>query len=517
MSELGRNPERPPGAQPPPAPGAGRPPGAAPPGAAPPSGTAPRPPLPPAAALASLAAALLGAVAVAGSRIGLGLVLCAAAIGVAGRLGHGRRFDGWQRTCAVLAGALAAAALLRDAAWVVLPALLAATLLMSLAVAPATGWAGVVSGLARAVPRLGSGPLAVAAAGRGLLPGGGRLTPALRGIALAGALVAVFGALFASSDAAFERVVATALPDLRPDTLVARVFWGAAALALAGALATAVRRHEPETRAAARRLAPVEWGIALGALVLLFAVFVAVQASVLFGDHRHVLDTAGLTYAEYAREGFAQLVVAAALTLAVAGGALRWARAEGRAGRVLLRVLLALLCALTLVILVAAAHRLDLYQEAFGATRPRLAAGAAIAWLGALLALVLAAAAAGRYGLLPRACVLASALTLAGFVLADPDRRIAERNVERHGRDGRIDLEYARGLSADAAPALAKLPPQVREQALARSRARLAEGDGWAGWNAARSRAREALREAPAETGALRDARALAPAGAGAP
>jgi hypothetical protein len=41
--------------------------------------------------------------------------------------------------------------------------------------------------------------------------------------------------------------------------------------------------------------------------------------------------------------------------------------------------------------------------------------------------------------------------------------RIAERNVERFQRTGRIDLDVLRGLSADAAPARARaaLSPQA--------------------------------------------------------
>ena len=42
-----------------------------------------------------------------------------------------------------------------------------------------------------------------------------------------------------------------------------------------------------------------------------------------------MVNTAGLTYAEYARSGFAQLLAVAALTLAVVAAAHRWARDGG--------------------------------------------------------------------------------------------------------------------------------------------------------------------------------------------
>jgi Domain of unknown function (DUF4173) len=71
------------------------------------------------------------------------------------------------------------------------------------------------------------------------------------------------------------------------------------------------------------------------------------------------------------------------------------------------------------------------------------------------------------------------------FALSNPDRRIAERNVAA----GRIDRDYLASLGPDAAPALAKLPLPP----CARLQRTLAGGDGLAGLNLARQRAREAL------------------------
>ena len=66
----------------------------------------------------------------------------------------------------------------------------------------------------------------------------------------------------------------------------------------------------------------------LGVLDALFLAFVAVQATVLFGGHRHVLETEGLTYAEYARQGFWQLLWVSALTLLVLSAVIRVAGRE---------------------------------------------------------------------------------------------------------------------------------------------------------------------------------------------
>jgi uncharacterized membrane protein YfcA len=206
-----------------------------------------------------------------------------------------------------------------------------------------------------------------------------------------------------------------------------------------------------------------------------------------------VRDSAGLTYAEYARSGFAQLVVVAALTLAVVAGALRWARTADRGQERTLRALLGLLCLLALVVLASALHRLGLYEQAYGFTRTRLAVHALLLFGGALFALVVGALASDRRGWLAQATVLLAAFAGLAFWLGDPDRRIAAHNVERYEATGRIDVRYLAGLSADAVPEFARLPQPLRDGALALQRDRLARADGFASANLARARARRAL------------------------
>jgi hypothetical protein len=219
-----------------------------------------------------------------------------------------------------------------------------------------------------------------------------------------------------------------------------------------------------------------------------------VQVAVLFGGHEHVLRTAGLTYAEYARQGFWQLLAASGLTLTVVGGAVVFAAAPRRADQLLLRVLLGILCALTIVVLVSALRRLWLYEEAYGLTRLRLLAEAIAVWLGAFFALLLAAGLVARLRrrLVPVA-LAGTAVALLVFSLLNPDGLVAERNVERWRDTGRIDLGYLRTLSADAAPGLASLPLSLRGSALGPLRAALAEDEPWSSFNLSRRRARDLL------------------------
>jgi hypothetical protein len=117
---------------------------------------------------------------------------------------------------------------------------------------------------------------------------------------------------------------------------------------------------------------------------------------------------------------------------------------------------------------------------------------------GGLFVLVIAALASGRRAWLARATVALAGVFALAFWVADPDRRIAAHNVERFQDTGRIDTGYLSQLSADAVPALARLPEPQRERALGEQRSRLARTrDGFAGANLARSRARDAIAARP--------------------
>ena len=139
-----------------------------------------------------------------------------------------------------------------------------------------------------------------------------------------------------------------------------------------------------------------EWLVPVLLVDAVFAVFVAAQAAVLFGGHAYVAETTGLTYADYVHQGFAQLTIATLLMLIVVWASSRRVGPEP-ADRLWMRVSLGLLCALTLVVVVSALHRMSLYQEAYGFTQLRLLVDVFEGWLGVV---VIAVAVAGlvRWG-----------------------------------------------------------------------------------------------------------------------
>lgn len=228
---------------------------------------------------------------------------------------------------------------------------------------------------------------------------------------------------------------------------------------------------------------------------LLFAGFVGVQMAVLFGGRHHVLDTVGLSYAQYARQGFFQLVGVAALVMLVIAAAIRWARAETGAQRILLRFLLGALCAFTLVILASALRRLTLYEELYGLTRLRISVHAVILWLALLFTMMIVAGLLWRGTWLPRAFVYATAGALLIFSLVNPEGLIARQNVERFRATGSIDLSYLEGLSADAVPALSGLRADMRDCVFEEIGAGLDRAAGWASFNLARARATRVIEQ----------------------
>lgn len=453
--------------------------------------------LAPRTAMAALGASALFALVVPGSRMGLGLAAGAVCVLAAGSLGAWRARASWQVAVFSAAAALAAASLLRDASWLVLADLVAAFCLAAIALGSETTWRGAGRALAAVMAGLFSGPGAVVRGvlGRAAALGGPALAPLLRGGLLAAGLLTVFSLLFVSADGAFAHLFGELSPDLASLKPVERLAVGIAAVAVAGALALVAKDRRPPASAPepSRRLAPVEWGLALGALAALFLAFVGVQFFVLFGGDGHVLETAGLTYAEYAREGFGQLLASALLVLGVIAAALRYCEAESRRQRALLRALLGAICLMSLVIVASGLHRLDLYVDAFGATRARLIAGFCSAWVAGILAMLAIALVRGSTRWLARGLIVFTAATLLGLTIVNPDGLVAERNVERFERTGSIDPLYNAGLSADAVPALAELPEPEAQPILEAQTRRLESDDGLWGLNVARERARAAL------------------------
>jgi hypothetical protein len=473
---------------------------------------APSPPAPDppgwAVLLAAPVAGVVAATTLVVSRPGLGWLLTGLAIGAAGAGAAGAR---WRRprwggvAWAVAAIALLTVGVVRDAGWLYALCVPAAVVAgVQAAVGPRTvehvmrGVLALPVGAVRALPwtRRGVHRLARASNGRATL----RLLASI-GVGLV--LLWLFGALFASADPAFAKLL-WVLPSIGPEEAPRWILLFPLGTLLALATAYLVVAPPPPGTAGEpgpdpRRLGRFEWSVPVAMLDVLFLAFVVVQAAELFGGDTHVQDTAGLTYAGYARGGFWQLCSVTVLTLGVVAVAAHVAPRAEPVDRVLIRALLGALAVLTLVIVASASRRMALYESAYGWTRLRLFVGSVELWLGLLFVFVLVAGVRLRAGWLTRAALATAVGGLLALAAVNPDRFIAARNVDRFERTGHIDQNYLSYLSADAAPELDRLPAGLRACVLVQlDDALAADRDDWRAFNLGRATARQLLRDRPA-------------------
>jgi hypothetical protein len=327
---------------------------------------------------------------------------------------------------------------------------------------------------------------------------------ATRGVFIAAPLLLLFGGLFVAADAVFEKLVVDFL-----GIDVVEVFGHLSLILLfawvtAGLLWVALLARNPESLTFRRpdplSLGIIELGIVLGLLDLLFLAFVVVQVRYLFGGAERVVTTAGLTYAEYARRGFFELVTVTALALPTLLLAHWLLRAESRAHTRVFRALAGALVALLFVVMASALQRMYLYLEEYGLTELRLYATIFMAWLAVVLVWFLLTVLRDRRDRFAFGALVTGFAAILLINVINPDALIARTNLNRMEEGKRFDAYYVTTLSADAAPVLFDALPEIPEdrlylepdftveQALVR---RWREGEtDWRTWNLSRSRAR---------------------------
>jgi Domain of unknown function (DUF4153) len=321
-----------------------------------------------------------------------------------------------------------------------------------------------------------------------------------RGLAIGLPLVVVFGALFAAADAVFENLASSLVPTIGPEWVERVAVVGAWAWLSAGLLRDllAAREERRLVRADALRgrirlrIGALEACVALAIVDLLFLAFVLVQFRYLFGGRSLVQARTNLTYAEYARHGFFELVAVAGLTLPMLllGD---WLLRANERGRRVFRSLAAVLLALLFVVMASALQRLRLYVDEYGLTELRVYAAGAIIWIAVVCVWFGATVLRGRrHAFAVGVLVSGFAATLA-LNVADPDALIARTNIDRP----KVDVGYLAGLSDDAVPALVagldRLAPHQRRFLAAELARRSAEKGDWRSWNLSRSRAADVL------------------------
>ena len=292
------------------------------------------------------------------------------------------------------------------------------------------------------------------------VPEGGparRLRGTLVGLGLATPVAAVFGGLLMDADPIFHGLMTAAL-GRRLDQLIGHgigTLWWAW---LGAGLLRLLLLRRPDTVGAPSprpgKLGLTEVGPVLLVVDLLFAAFVLVQFRYLFGGAAVVQQLTGLSYAEYARQGFFQLVAVAALSLPLllVADAMLGRRDPTSVRR--FRLLAAAMLLLLNVMLASALWRMRLYTAEYGLTELRLYTTAFMGWLVIVFGWFAATVMRGRPARFGFGAVVAALFVLATLNLVNPDALIASSNLARASRGRPVDGAYLARLSADAFPTI---------------------------------------------------------------
>jgi hypothetical protein len=247
------------------------------------------------------------------------------------------------------------------------------------------------------------------------------------------------------------------------------------------------------------RLGVTSVGTVLGLLNVLFLFFVLIQLRYFFGGAGLIERTAGMTYAQYARQGFFQLVTASALVLPLLLGS-DWAlRGAPREHQRVFCYLAGLLLVLLAVVMASALARMRLYVEAFGLSEIRLYSTAFMIYLVGVFAWFAWTVLRAHERRFAFGAVVEGFVVLAGLHLLNPDAFIVRWNLSRPATERPFDGRYAASLGGDAVPVLLDALPQLDAKARSEAVAGLhrlgeqLERDDWRNWNLSRARARRLL------------------------
>ena len=268
----------------------------------------------------------------------------------------------------------------------------------------------------------------------------------------------LFSLLLGSADPVFGQLLENVVdPEFIGTQVMPVLFWSWLGAGLLWALTRAPSAMEV-VPAGGRVSLPMMTG-ALAPIAMLFLAFLVLQSRYLFGGRAVVRGTADLSFAEYARHGFFELVTIAAMMLPILlvadWAASQHTEADRRRFRSLALCLLVLLSGL----LGSAMLRMSIYTSEYGLTELRLFTTVFMGWLGFVFAWFAVTVLRGRRERFTAGALASALLMLLLLNAAGPDGVIVRTNAWRVGQGRSLDAAHLANLGAGAVPAtLAVLP-----------------------------------------------------------
>ena len=279
-----------------------------------------------------------------------------------------------------------------------------------------------------------------------------RMIYVLLGLLLTIPLFLIVAALLSSADVLFRQITDAVLGFINLENVFSVffhvVFWYFATYMLVARLCKKSIREEVKDH---RNGEPILAITVTSMLSLMYLVFSGIQIFGLFLGRMQLPD--GYTYAEYAREGFFQLLAVSILNLVIVLFCMAFFR-ESK----ILKAVLTIMSLCTFVMIASSAMRMILYVQIYNLTFLRIFVLWALAtlfflFLGVVLQIFRKDFPLFRYGM------IVVTVFYVAFSFSHPDLIIAKYNLEN--ADGKLDYKYLSQLSADAAPVLI---PYLREQ-----------------------------------------------------
>lgn len=290
----------------------------------------------------------------------------------------------------------------------------------------------------------------------------------LAGLCAAVPMVIILCLLLASADMVFQNMLDVILEEfLNPATVILVVIQTAVwTLIMYCMVCGAYAGNIDDETVDSRRCTPVPAISFMTMVAFVYLVFCSIQVFYLFLGKGSL--PWGMTYSDYARQGFFQLLFVAILNLVMVLACIKYCKRH-----VLLNAVLLVISLCTYVMIASAIYRMLLYVGQYHLTFLRVLVLWFLAMLVILMAGVVALILKHEFPLF-RFCLVTVSVFYLGFAWMRPDYVIAKYNVE-HGASGQ-ELAYLNHLSPDAAPAVMKLEDTEERERLLRMYARRYDG-----------------------------------------
>lgn len=259
-------------------------------------------------------------------------------------------------------------------------------------------------------------------------------------------LVLLFAILLSSADPVFKKLIADLLPQITGRSILS-IFVSIVLVFIFSARLKVYLDKE----ASFNFISFYELFMPILAVVLLFGSFIFVQAKYLFGSHTYIQEF-GLTYSEYVRKGFTELLITALLGSIISYlTTIRNRLFDNKNHEVYIKILNSILVLELFFMLASAFMRDKIYVDTYGYTRVRVIGGVFLIWLAINLLMLLVLNVIKKF---PEKYLFATVSYVAfilviGLNITNVDAFIIKQNIP-HTEYSSKDYFYTNILSEDA-------------------------------------------------------------------